>query len=152
MNKAFYIEAPDHKSGWTSFHTSIFLAGSITGAVNWQERAADVLTDKGYIVYNPRRENFDVTDAKIEREQITWEFNYLRSADTVIFYFSHETVAPITLFELGRALEAGVNLYIAIHPEYPRSNDIRIQSELAGFDQRRIFNSLEDMLEAIPNV
>lgn len=112
---------------------SIFLAGSITGAGNWQTDTANKLRSR-FHVFNPRRDNFNVSDPKVEREQITWEFSYLNYCRNILFWFAPETLAPITLFELGTVLELGFrgekNIFIGIHPDYKRKNDVLIQTEL----------------------
>jgi hypothetical protein len=135
-----YFESPSEpmppvKNVYSS--NSIFLAGSITGASDWQSKMAG---DLGSFlnVFNPRRKNFDVNNPKMEREQITWEFKCLGFCDHIMFYFGPETLAPITLFEYGKWLNESKNgikkLYICIHPEYKRKNDIIIQTELENPD------------------
>ncbi len=131
-----YIEAPTYVQpglikDWSK---TIFLGGSITGATNWQEEAVKALITY-FTVFNPRREKFDISDKGVEREQITWEHQYLSLTEINLFYFSWETVAPITLLELGAALEKAKfeqfkKIYIAIHPDYLRKNDVIIQTEL----------------------
>lgn len=59
---------------------------------------------------------------------------YIKFCENILFYFSKETVAPITLFEYGTLLEQFNQgkkiIHVAIHPEYPRKNDVLIQTEL----------------------
>jgi len=134
-----YVEAPeilDPRWAWANSITSddsLFLAGSITGAWNWQREVAQKLGNY-YNVFNPRRDNFDTANPAEEKIQITWEHKYLEYCKTVFFYFSHETLAPITLLEygtfLGRGSESDTEIYVAIHPEYKRKNDVVIQTEL----------------------
>ena len=131
-----YIEAPQRiKLGSDNVypHNSIFLAGSITGAVDWQNRAKDCLIPY-YNVFNPRRENYSTFDPSVEKEQITWEHDHLLFCDNIMFYFSHETLAPITLLEYGKMLSIAqwvqLNIFVCIHPEYKRKNDVLIQTEL----------------------
>ena len=130
-----YIEAPHYGYGKINDYTkTVFLAGSITGAQNWQKEVANTLLPH-FNVFNPRRENFDVKNAHVEREQITWEHFHLNLVEITLFYFSWETVAPITLLELGAALEDSKvrqykKIYISIHPDYSRKNDVVIQTEL----------------------
>jgi hypothetical protein len=138
-----YFEAPDYS--WLydigEHHdvvpaNSIFLAGSITGAWDWQKRAADQLLAK-YNVFNPRRVNYQGLNPELEREQIIWEWRGLNFCQNILFWFSYETVAPITLFEYGKILGQlkvrHKNLTVGIHPWYKRKNDVLIQSELEGF-------------------
>ena len=134
-----YIEAPnEYQYGSQSLATSIFLAGSITNAKDWQKILYASIKNANGVVYNPRRENFDINNPKDSRIQIEWEFDYLRKADIIVFYFSGETVAPITLYELGAALERNVSrdrrkqqkILIYCEPEYSRKFDVKVQTEL----------------------
>lgn len=132
-----YLEAPNYHAPGTiaDRDNTVFLAGSITGASDWQKNAATRLIDAGFTVFNPRRENYSTFDPAAEREQITWEHFYLELAGIHFFYFAPETVAPITLFEYGAILtqiqySPWKKLYVAIHPEYKRKNDVIIQTEL----------------------
>lgn len=141
-----YLEAPNNRyienpNDW------IFLGGSITGAVDWQKETARKLLPYFNII-NPRRAEFDIKDENFDKIQIPWEFNYLNKCKNILFYFSNETLAPITLFEFGKELgkiesltyftdksyinHPQKNIYICIHPEYKRKNDVLIQTELAA--------------------
>lgn len=134
-----YLEAPNILPTYEPAK-SIFLAGSITGAENWQETVTKRLLPH-YHIFNPRREYFDVHDKSVEKEQITWEYQHLNIANNLLFWFSYETLAPITLFEYGfylnkylqypltRFHELG-QIFIGIHPEYKRKNDVLIQTRL----------------------
>jgi hypothetical protein len=124
---------------------SIFLAGSITGAVNWQNIAKEKLLPH-FNVINPRRENFDVTNPLDEELQITWEYNQLNGAAMLLFWFSDETLAPITLFELG-SFGTRKPTFIGINPNYKRKRDVEIQMKLRG-----ITNICYDLNELIDNV
>lgn len=133
---------------------NLFLAGSISSAADWQ----NILIDKGlanlYNVFNPRRKEFDVSDPKMEKEQITWEFQCINKlCKNILFWFSYETVAPITLYEYGRALakfSEYKKFYVGIHPDYPRKNDVIIQTELAlGYGVINFQYSLDDLYKTI---
>jgi len=150
-----YIEAPNKPDYRTlDFHKTIFLGGSISGSHNWQLGAKDKLIQY-FNIFNPRRENFDVLNASMEREQIGWEHGWLQTCEIVLFYFSFETVAPITLLEYGAALEytkvcSYQKIYAAIHPEYKRKNDVLIQTELRNPKwSRNITFSLDETIEQI---
>ena len=127
-----YYEAPAplRRGDAEDQRNSIFLAGSITGATNWQEFMIEKLLPY-FNVFNPRRSNFNASDKSMEREQITWEFNALRYCPTVLFYFAPETLAPITLFEYGKILASRSHkTFVCVHPDYGRKNDVLIQTEL----------------------
>jgi hypothetical protein len=117
--------------------TSLFLAGGITGCVDWQHDICEELRSIGQlVVFNPRRENYTDDAAG----QILWEWQHLKIANAISFWFAAETVQPITLFELGRwtadASSFGISnerilvqkkLFVGVHEEYARRLDIEIQ-------------------------
>src|SRR5690348_10230732 len=87
-------------------NTPIFLAGGITDCPDWQSEVVEQLVKTNLMIFNPRRDYFDVEDSRMTFEQIRWEFAHLRLAKGVVFWFPKETLCPITLFELGSRLEA----------------------------------------------
>lgn len=148
-----YIEAPNYDLEIARLNPAdnLFLAGSITGAQDWQKELAfkkydifelddniESATDKDirlvdyFNVFNPRRANFDVNDPSVEKEQITWEYHCIHQCRYILFWFAPETLAPITLFELGSALNTHEheNIFIGIDPLYKRKNDVIIQTSL----------------------
>lgn len=138
-----YVEAPSAIYSDSSLPVTprLFLAGSITGAKDWQESTTTELSDTQCIIYNPRRKVFgpDVSS----QEQIEWEFNALRSSNIIVFYFSSETLAPITLFEYGAALERVANgwtknkhIVVYCEPDYKRREDVFIQTELMKLNDK----------------
>jgi hypothetical protein len=142
------IKAPDKQQ--VNGPSSVFLAGSITGAENWQNRATELLIPH-FDVINPRRDYYDTFDQSIEEEQITWEFDRLRAARYCLVWFSHETLAPITLYELGtKLMEIKLDptknfdqISIGATFDYKRRNDVIIQSRLIH-PKIRVFSNLED--------
>jgi hypothetical protein len=151
-----YLQAPESLEFYSSLDRgrTVFLAGSITGAWNWQDDAARILCPH-FHVFNPRRQNFNSADKNVEREQIAWEFKHLEIAGIALFYFSHETLAPITLLEYGKQLvkcqyAPWRRTYVCIHPAYARKSDVLIQTELQNPNLlANIFDQPEDMYAAI---
>lgn len=147
-----YIKAPEYDLEIATLNPRdcIFLAGSISNAQNWQEEILDLgynkLTDL-YHVFNPRRDDFDVSDKTMEKAQITWEHHCInKRCDNILFWFSHETMAPITLFEYGKVLKTHNHskIFVGVHPNYPRKNDVYIQTELENPHlARRIVSNLK---------
>lgn len=100
------------------------------------------------VIYNPKREFFDMTDSSVEEEQITWEFKYLNAylKGFYIFsmYFDHSTSPqPICFYELGRYMallqDSGWNsAVISCHPEFSRKNDVIIQTRLATKSKAKV--------------
>lgn len=150
-----YLEAPkpiqslpDEIVHDSSF-TRVFLAGGITNCRDWQaELGRSLALFDDLVVMNPRRENFPMDDPTAAREQIEWEFNHLRAADVIAFWFSNETVQPITLFELGSWLVQEKPLVIGVDPAYERRQDVVIQTELAR-PGLKIHSSLDSLARGI---
>jgi len=126
-----YIEAPNGFKELLRPH--LFLAGGITGCPDWQHQVSHALVTRGFkgTILNPRRANFPIEDPSAAKEQITWEYEALRLADVILFWFPKEQIQPIALFELGRWSFSGKRLVVGRDPEYPRRQDIDIQMELA---------------------
>lgn len=133
-----------------------FVAGGITGCPDWQ---------KGFIGYakkywkhpedrlvlmNPRRENFDVTDPNMSAKQIEWEYKHLAIADRIIFWFPEETLCPITLFELGAALEKKRSVFVGCHPGYKRAFDVKHQLKLRR-PEIEVVDSVEALAQQLGN-
>ncbi|MBC7809361.1 MAG: nucleoside 2-deoxyribosyltransferase domain-containing protein [Akkermansiaceae bacterium] len=121
------LTAPEEKMIATP---SLFLAGGISDCGDWQSEMIALLADSGWSLLNPRREVFDVHDATVSEAQIAWEYRYLRQATAVLFWFPPETLCPITLFELGGALERSAPVFVGCHPNFARRDDVRVQVAL----------------------
>ncbi len=137
-----YVEAPARFGGHAP---SLFLAGGITGCPDWQRRAVLQLDAIGSpaVVLNPRREHFPVGQADATREQVAWEYEHLRLADVILFWFCAEAVQPVALFELGAHAARGTRLAVGAHPEYPRRLDVLEQLRHARPDVT-VHDSLRD--------
>lgn len=152
-----YFEAPNNPEFWPNIKSddSIFIAGSITGASNWQSTIIDLkpitfapTIRYCYHVFNPRRENYDALIPSAEFQQIHWEYHAIKHCNHILFWFASETLAPITLFELGSALNTHDHhkIHIGIHPNYARMRDVIIQTELRNNKlSTEIVYSLEDL-------
>lgn len=83
---------------------------------------------------NPRRAHWDLNDPLAAGKQIQWEFDHLRRASAVLFWFPEETLCPITLFELGQwsalAAISGKKIFVGTHPNYKRRLDVEVQLRL----------------------
>lgn len=140
------IEAPNEYAGT---EPSLFLAGGITGTVDWQTEIARQLVDVPIVLLNPRRRHFPMNDPTVAEAQIHWEYRYLRSATAVLFWFPHETLCPIALYELGsRSMVPGQPLFVGTHPEYARRIDVVIQMKLARPDVV-IFGDLDELADRV---
>ena len=106
----------------------LFLGGGITGCEEWQIEVLKLLQNTNLIVFNPRRRNFEISPEN-EFVQITWEHFHLQIADAILFWFSHETVQPIVLFELGKWYQHKP-VFVGVHPDYPRKLNVEVQLSL----------------------
>ncbi len=107
----------------------VFLAGGISNCPDWQAGVQQKIADATDLaVINPRRTNWDMSAGdSASYEQITWEYVHLRASKYTFFWFPKETDGPITLFELGSALERDTKVFVGCHPEYNRKLDIHAQ-------------------------
>jgi len=138
-----YVEAPDElKHGVEG--KSVFLAGGITDCLNWQQRMRLLLEDSDLILLNPRRANFPIADPNAALEQIRWEHRHLRMADAILFWFPCETLCPIVLYELGAWSMTDKPIFVGVHPDYKRRQDVEIQTRLTR-PEIRISYSLENL-------
>ena len=147
-----YIEAPNEPK--IENNESIFLAGGISNCRDWQKEMVELLSvNDNLTVFNPRRENFKVfkgSSGYLESEkQIAWEHKYLRKASQIAFWFSRETVQPMTLFELGSAFSgSAAELFVGVDLDYARYFDVVIQCKLADHTGR-IAENINQLAEAV---
>lgn len=142
-----YIESPmsyDPQNG----EKALFLAGGIHGCSDWQRDMVDLLRDTNLVVLNPRRAMFPIDDPQAKHEQVRWEYAYLRKAHAILFWFSPETLCPIVLYELGAWSMTEKPLYVGIHPDYQRKQDVEIQTNLVRPDIK-ITSTLGDLARQI---
>lgn len=115
---------------------SVFIAGGITACADWQKEMIKRLVkeaddaDVDIALLNPRRNDFDVTNPDMSKEQIEWEYIHLSKADIILFWFPYETLCPITLFELGKAVGQEKEVLVGCHPGYGRKFDVEYQLSL----------------------
>lgn len=132
----------------------IFLAGGITGCGDWQTSIINLIdvkvngSGKDICLLNPRRKEFDVNKPLMTKDQIDWEYKYLRLAKEIVFWFPQETLCPITLFELGAALERSQKLYIGCNQDYKRRSDVEYQTYLKR-PKLQIVYSIKDLADQV---
>jgi nucleoside 2-deoxyribosyltransferase-like protein len=132
---------------------AVFLAGGITGCVEWQKEIVVRLNDLPVVLLNPRRANFPIDDPTAAPQQIEWEHRHLHKADAITFWFPCETLCPITLYELGawsvyRDERGPRPLFVGVHPEYQRRQDVEIQTRLVRPEVEIVY-SLTDLAECV---
>jgi hypothetical protein len=146
---ALVINAPEEVYSIENFHNKkLFIAGGISNCKNWQDKLTEYLKDQpGLTIYNPRRNDFDLNNEKETEKQIVWEYEHLIKADIISFWFTSDTLCPITLYELGLHGNPEKTI-IGIDPEYKRKKDIEIQSKLTR-PASPIVYSLEELANEI---
>lgn len=142
-----YIQAPQSYE-LNPNEKTLFLAGGITGCRDWQSELIELLKNENIILLNPRRECWDSLDPNAEFEQIKWEHNALNKADSICFWFSKETLCPITLYELGKMSAGDKKLFIGIEPQYKRKSDVEIQTSFIRPDVRIVY-SINELAQQI---
>jgi hypothetical protein len=129
-------------------HAGCFLAGGTSNCPDWQHDVLATLdAGDGRVIANPRRRgSFRPEDAE---DQITWEWNAMRVSRMISFWFPCETLCPIALFELGKAImRTSVRTVVGVHPSYARKMDIETQLGLERSDIMIVY-SLDDLLRMI---
>ena len=107
MYKTIEIQAPNHLKLQHNY-VSIFLAGSIEmgKAEEWQKKIITSVTDKPYIFFNPRRDDWDSSWGQTKEDprfvqQVQWELEALEVADFIVMYLDPNTMSPVSLIEMG---------------------------------------------------
>jgi Nucleoside 2-deoxyribosyltransferase like len=141
-----YIECPAEYL-YAGSEPTLFLAGGITGAPDWQKEMVQRLAGSDLTLLNPRRAHWK-TKPGIEEEQIEWEHRHLAGADAILFWFPAETICPIALYELGAWNSRPKKLFIGCDPAYQRRRDVEIQTRLERPSQV-IAYSLDELAQQV---
>jgi hypothetical protein len=128
-----------------TYEPKLFLAGGIANCPDWQQEVIGYLEKSHWILLNPRRKDFPIGDPNASLEQISWEHHHLRMADAILFWFPCETICPIVLYELGAWSMTKKPLFVGVHPDYVRRQDVEIQTRLVRPDVEIVY-SLEDLV------
>jgi hypothetical protein len=95
--------------------------------------------------------------------QIKWEYDFLRKATEILFWFTKDTIQPIALYELGAALQRnakcwgtkdkvvpvyGQTIFVGCDPSYKRLFDVQVQAKMIGYPYK-IYESLESLINCI---
>lgn len=136
---------------------TVFIAGGITGAPNWQPELAEAIDSPFWIIFNPRRKQAIEWKASSDaREQIEWEYWNLKTSDIVVFWFPKEAQCVITLFELGKEIGRLENvepnkkkkIIVGVEPGFWREFDVYTQ---IGLSKENIptFSNMQSMIDYI---
>jgi len=113
---------------------SIFLAGGIDRAPDWQKDAIALLKkkykDMDLAIFNPRGSTqFSREDYEARGEQVKWEFMHLRYAHSIIFWFPEDAPCTTSLLELGYWLHTS-KIAVGINPGHYKERSIKKQIDL----------------------
>jgi len=130
---------------------AIFLAGGIDRAPDWQKDAIAYIDEKygnmDLAVLNPRRSTpFSREDYEARSEQVEWEFQHLRFANVILFWFPEDAPCTTSLFELGYWLNSS-KLSIGINPGHYKERSIKTQINLLNKSRIGITVKVESTLE-----
>ena len=148
---------------------AVFLAGGITNCDNWQNKVINYLKEFGVkchddmpnlVIYNPRRENFDINDPSAAHNQVKWEHYYLERADIFSMYFaaSEKSDQPICMYELGRYITRMQmrfptdwidRIIVSSEKGYKRIKDVRLQLAFATNSKVYLRTELEETTDLI---
>ena len=134
------ITAPKYIVAGCYRYESLFIGGGITNCPDWQKEIIKYFEDTDLCLFNPRRENFDLSDKNASDIQIEWEHYYLSFCDMILFWFPEETMCPITLYELGKYTSTNKKVFVGCHPNYPRKFDVVKQLSLSRPDIEVVFD------------
>jgi hypothetical protein len=137
------VEAPQRYEG---AGRSVFLAGGITGCLDWQATATQQLLPHADVL-NPRRRIYVSGGDEYER-QVAWEYSHLRRAGIILFWFADEAIQAIALYELGAFAASDKPIVVGAHPGYPRRTDVVLQLSHAR-PGLIVHSSLESTIEAV---
>lgn len=137
------IKCPDEQVSYTG-RESFFLCGSIIGE-EWRDQIVESLKNFDVDIYNPKRLSWKEA---LEKDQVIWENSYLGRSNVIVFWFSEESVCPISLFELGVHLFSNKVLYVGFSPKYQKLINLQTQLKLIN-PNMILYNSLENLISSI---
>ena len=138
---------------------TVFLAGPIKGAPDWQAKVLKDLSDLDIYVANPRRENVKNFNLDL---QIEWESKFLAAADIILFWIPQKEediagreYAQTSRFELGEwAAKTNYNqgnkkLVVGIDDSFVGKSYIKIRLNTNGIN---VHNNYHDTIKELRNL
>lgn len=142
----------EQQYGYDPLLPTIFLAGTIDNgeSYDWQQDIIRCL-EENYVVFSPRRAEWDANaSSELIFEQINWELDRIREAETIFIYFAPGSKSPISLLELGLVLANDDKLVIVVCPDgFWRKDNVFVTTTRFG---HQVYNSLGEGLEALQDV
>ncbi|KAH8804646.1 hypothetical protein F5884DRAFT_859267 [Xylogone sp. PMI_703] len=140
-----YTHSPDR--------ATIFLAGSIS---TWRSSLFKHFSNHPITFLDPYRPDWDSTwkeDIECEkfRTQTQWELDMQDKATLVAFWFQPETLAPVSLLELGlvlgkRGSNASREVVVMCPEKYWKRGNVQVVCHRYGVE---VVDSLENLCEAL---
>jgi hypothetical protein len=128
---------------------SVFLAGSIDmgKARPWHDEVFSKLADLDVQLISPKRDDWDSSweqDAHSEpfRSQVLWERAGMEAADMILYCFTKDSKAPISMYELGRYGNAK-DCIVCVEEGFYRQGNLDIYCEMDGIP---MYHNLDDLL------
>lgn len=144
------IKPPQNIANRPHNKKTIFLAGSIEmgKAENWQDQLSTYFYKDGWVVLNPRRDDWDSSwEQKFENpqfyQQVNWELKALETCDIIVLYLLPDTKSPISLLELGLHARSG-KLHVICPDGFWRKGNVDI---VCNFYDIPLYNTLDDFLK-----
>jgi len=134
---------------------SVFLGGTIDmgKSLDWQTYFISLLdSENSFDVYNPRRGYWDSNwgeGSEELKEQISWEINQQLNATYRLYYFTSNSVSPISLLELGLFASRGERNIVVCPEGYAKRTNVLF---IADMYDMLILDSLEDAAECLNNI
>ena len=134
----------DKFSNISNSQVSLFLAG---GSTKWRETVEHTLECNedfhSVVILDPYDENYSTLP------NTAWEAQMMKKADCIVFWFTKESVCPVSLFELGYALRDHTkDIIIGVEPGYPKEDEL--DAQLITLCPKLVpFSSLEQLTRAI---
>jgi len=144
---AVVVKAPQKYDANSQY--TIFLAGAIDmgKAADWQKKVADALAGLDILILNPRRDGWDSSWEQCRtcepfREQVIWEYEAMQAADMIVFCFTEDSKAPVTMYEFGRFADRKDSI-VCVEEGFYRQGNLDIYAEL---DDVLVYHNLDEMI------
>jgi len=154
------VSEPLHYRNKYSDTLSLFLAGGIDRAPDWQKEAIAYLKSKeihyDLDVFNPRRATpFSKEDYDSRKDQVSWEYNHLRTANVILFWFPENAPCTTSLFELGYWINYSNKVVVGMNPGHYKERSVKGQIDLlnnSACGNILVSSTLETTLEKSLNI
>lgn len=146
MGGARVVRTPESYEPDPGDPLTLYLAGPVAGAPDWQAHAMRVLAGEAAVLLNPRPVTAPVDEPAAHAEHARWAHHHRRRASVMLFWFP-AICGPDGLVELGAALavQPTDRLAVGVDPECPYRRDVLVQAVLERPDLP-VRETLEDTI------